>query len=143
MGSYPDLKSVPSLTRENPLPALTNPRFDSNGDFSFGRGKQDYLTGSAAVAQAVKTRLLLLLAEWWEDQSDGTPLFQNIIGVSGTQENISAANLIIQDRIINTKGVTEVVEYINTYENRSCSVYCVINTEYSENTTVEVNFSGI
>ena len=48
---------------------------DADGDYVFGRSKHAYLEGVEAVAQAIKTRLLLLYAEWWEDREDGLPLF--------------------------------------------------------------------
>lgn len=111
-------------------------RLDSNGDFSFGRSRQDFISGSDAVAQAIRTRLLLLIAEWWEDQADGTPLFQSILGVSGTPENLDAVDLIVQDRIISTENVTEIVSFVSTYEKREYSVNCTVNTVYG---TVEVS----
>lgn len=111
-------------------------RLDTNGDYSFGRGKQDFIAGAAAVAQAIKTRLLLLLEEWWEDQTDGTPLFQEVLGVSGTPENINAIDLVIQDRIITTENVLEIVSYESDYENRNYSMQCTVNTTFG---TVEVN----
>ncbi len=30
---------------------------DVNGDFTYGKGQNDYLTGNAAVGQSIKTRL--------------------------------------------------------------------------------------
>jgi hypothetical protein len=113
-------------------------RLDSSGDYCFGRGKQDFVSDTNAVAQAIKTRVLLLSEEWWEDQSDGTPLFQSILGVSGTPENLSAADLIVQDRIINTQNVTEIVDFTRSYENRVYSFKCTVNTVFGTTVTVEV-----
>lgn len=115
-------------------------RLDNNGDYSFGRSKQDFISGSDAVAQAIKTRLLLLTSEWWEDQADGTPLFQSIIGTTGTEENLESVDLIIKERIINTENVDEITDYSSTYENRNFSVSCTVNTTFGTETTVEVNF---
>jgi hypothetical protein len=115
-------------------------RLDSNGDFSFGRGKQDFISGSDAVAQSIKTRLLLLSAEWWEDQSDGTPLFQSIIGIPGTPDNLEAADLIIKDRIIETDNVTEIIDYASAYVNREFTVKCTVNTAFNNTATMEVIF---
>jgi hypothetical protein len=112
-------------------------RLDNNGDYSFGRGRQDFLAGSDAVGQAIKTRLLLLFAEWWEDQADGTPLFQSILGAPGTPENLNAADLIVQDRIINTENVVEIIEFISSYENRMYTIKCTIGTSFGT-TTLEV-----
>ena len=113
-------------------------RLDNKGDYSFGRGRQDFTSGAAAVGRAVKTRLLLLSGEWWEDQSDGTPLFQSILGAPGTPDNISAVDLLIQERITSTEGVTEILEYANDYKNRACSVKCTVGTVYGPTTVEEV-----
>lgn len=119
---------------------MTYRKLDSNGDYSFGRSKQDFVTDSNAVAQAIKTRLLLLFGEWWEDQSDGLPLFQSILGVSGTEDNLESVNLLIQERIINTDNVTDIVDYTSSYVNRSLSVSCTVNTTFGTTATVEVNY---
>ncbi len=59
-------------------------RLDANHDYSFGRGIDDFLEDVAgnpeAIAQAIKTRLLLFTGEWWEDLRDGLPLWQKILG---------------------------------------------------------------
>lgn len=114
-------------------------RLDNNNDYSFGRSKQDFVSSSDAVAQAIKTRLLLLYGEWWEDQGSGTPLFQNILGVSGTQENLEAVDLVVQEVIINTDNVTEISDFTSDYSNRVYSVSCTVNTIFSTSTTIEVS----
>lgn len=113
-------------------------RLDNNGDYSFGRGKQDFLSDTDAVVQAIKTRLLLLKNEWWEDQSDGTPLYQNVLGVYGTPDNLKAADLVVRDRIINTENVIEIVEFISNFEKRAYSVKCTVSTAFGTTATVEV-----
>ena len=45
-------------------------KLTETGDYSFGNGSLDYISGVAAIAQAVKTRIMLFLAEWWEDQEE-------------------------------------------------------------------------
>ena len=57
---------------------MKNRRLTDNWDYTFGHGINDYLTGVEAVAQAIKSRLLLLYHEWWEDLEDGLPLFEKI-----------------------------------------------------------------
>ena len=51
-------------------------RLTATGDYVFGQGSLDYLSDADAAAQAVKTKLKLLLGEWWENTGDGLPLFQ-------------------------------------------------------------------
>ena len=101
-------------------------------DYSFGNNAQDFLTGTVAVAQAVKTRLLLLAGEWWEDTSDGLPLFESILGKSGTPENIQAIDLLVRDRISTTQGVISIADFVSDYQNRIYTVNCTVTTEYGD-----------
>ena len=78
------------------------------GDFSFGKGGQDYLTGTEAIAQAIRTRLLLLLGEWWEDQEDGLPLFQRILGSRGDDRGRQAVDRI-QKHFTEDISITELI----------------------------------
>lgn len=88
----------------------------ADGDYMFGYGKQAYLEGVSAAAQAIKTRLLLLYAEWWEDREDGLPLWERILGTSGSDENIRAVDYIIKDRIQKTDGVLSVSAYSSDFD---------------------------
>jgi hypothetical protein len=45
------------------------------------------LQDAAAVRQAIQTRILLFLGEWWEDLNEGTPMFQKILGTRVTPNN--------------------------------------------------------
>ncbi|GAB6170541.1 hypothetical protein JCM15765_04000 [Paradesulfitobacterium aromaticivorans] len=110
---------------------------DSNGDYSFGKGIQDFLFDADAVAQAIKTNLLLFKAEWWENQSEGLPLFQNILGQSGTPEHLNAADLLIKERILATEGVAEVTDFKSAYENRKYTITsCTVKTTTGQNVIV-------
>lgn len=105
-------------------------RLDNNWDYCFGRGQQNYLSGVDAVAQAIKQRLLLLYAEWWEDIEDGLPLWEKILGTSGSEENRQAVDIIIRDRISGTEGVQSVSEFNSTYERRIYKFTASIETIY-------------
>lgn len=113
---------------------------DSNGDYSFGKSTQDLLLNADAVAQAIKTNLLLLQGEWWEDTSEGLPLFQNILGQSGTPEHLSAADLLIKERILSTQGVSQIQSLISDYENRK---YTISNVTVLTTTGLTVTVSGV
>lgn len=111
----------------------------NNGDYTLGKGEGNFVTGVDAVSQAIKTRLLLLQGEWWEDTNLGLPLFQSILGLPGTPENLHSIDLIIQDQIANTPDVTNILNFESTYENRTYSLKCTVETKYGE-ATVEVTF---
>ena len=98
---------------------MKNRRLDENWDYCFGHGINDYLTGVEAVAQAIKSRLLLLYREWWEDLEDGLPLFEKILASSGREDNIAAVDIIIKDRIANTKDVLAVLSFSSDFDRNS------------------------
>lgn len=103
---------------------------DADGDYVFGNNAQNFLSDTDAVTQAVKTRLKLFQGEWWENKNEGLPLFQSILGQSGSPENIKSADLLIKDIIANTQDVTDIVSFSSTYVNRNYSFSCTIETKY-------------
>lgn len=98
-----------------------------DGDMSFGQGVANFLVNSpACVAQAVQTRLLLLLGEFFLDVTDGTPYATEILAkaTAGTRDEA------IRDRILGTPNVTEIESYSSVVEGRSFRVQATINTAF-------------
>lgn len=110
-------------------------KIDENGDYVFGGNSNNFYTGAAAVAQAILTRLRLLLAEWWEGQEDGLPLFERILG----QRNREMAQKTILDRISKTPHVITVTSYNFEWNNeaRSMILHATVETEYGQVTIEE------
>ena len=78
------------------------------------------LEGTEAVTQAVKTRLLLLYGEWWENRLDGTPLFEKVFGQRlRTDETPDEIDLIFSERISGTQGVSEITKFESKIESES------------------------
>ena len=113
---------------------------DVNEDYSFGQGSTSFLSETDAVAQAIYTRLRLFLEEWWEDTGDGLPYFQSIAGAYLSRGK-QLVDSIIQKRIQGTKGVTDVYEFVSTYDpdTRHYSFQCKVNTIYGSISLEEVN----
>ena len=105
-------------------------RLDAKGDYTFGSGTKNYLTDLEAVAQAIKTRLFLLFSEWWEDREDGLPLFEEILGTSGASDNLEAVDIIVSERIANTKDVVSIVEFSSSFKERKYYYECKVDTVY-------------
>jgi hypothetical protein len=117
-------------------------RLDSNHDFCFGRGFGDYLEDQVsspdAIAQAIKTRLLLFLGEWWKDLRDGLPLWQKILG--SRVKNKAILDKILIDRIQGLKlpdnryAITAVKEITSEFdsETREYSFSCRVDTVFGE-----------
>jgi hypothetical protein len=106
---------------------------DENGDYSFGQGSANFLVDSPdAVAQLVLTRLKLSTGEWFLDKTDGTPYMTKILGM-GTS---GSRDLAIQERILETQGVTGIADYASTVDpvTRAFTVAAIIDTVYGQTT---------
>lgn len=108
----------------------------ADGDSTTFSGHTAFLINTpAAVAQAVMTRLNLWQGQWFLDNTVGTPWMQQVIGY-GTQD---ARNAAIQNTILGTPGVNQIVSYTSKIVNRQLQVACTINTIYG-NTTITTSF---
>lgn len=109
----------------------------STGDYTFGVKGTNFLVNSpAAVAQAVQTRLAIAVGEWFLDLSYGTPYQSRILGAG----RVSTYDAAIQQVILDTPGVTAIVQYSSTVDpnTRAASVFVVIDTQYGT-ATVQTN----
>ncbi len=83
-------------------------RLTSTGDYSFGNSQNDfYRDVPEAVGQAVQTRILLWLGEWFLNIDEGTPFMLAILGKHSKEE----ANVAIQDRVLNTQGMVDIQNF--------------------------------
>lgn len=115
-------------------------RLTSDHDMAFGNGMGDYLEDSdgnpEAIAQAIKTHLLLFLGEWWRNSLSGMPMWQRIIGQR--PQNKSIVDRIIIDRIKDTKlsdgryAVISVSNVDSTFdpETREYQFQCTVDTVF-------------
>ena len=117
---------------------------DKDGDYTLGRGDSGWLSGPAAVAQAIVTSLKLLLGEWWEDVNNGLPLWQSILGQPGSEVNKLSVDNIIRERILETNLngtplVSSIDDYVGTYNanTRAYSFTAIVTTIYSESVTIK------
>ncbi len=110
-----------------------------NGDYSFGRGQQDFVSDRDAVVQAIKTRLVLLYGEWWEEKDKGLPLFQTILGQPGTPDQQQAVDLLVQGVIAETPGVISIKDFNGSYAQRTYGLTCAVETQYGD-AVLEVSF---
>lgn len=107
---------------------------DENDDYVLGSYKNIFLTGKEAVGQAIKTRLKLLLEEWWENTEDGLPLFQQILGTFGGEDNLNGVDLIIQERILSTQDVIGLKDFERNFnfKTREYTFSAIVETRYGE-----------
>ena len=117
-------------------------KLSPDGDYLFGQNEKDFYDGTLAVGQAIKTNLLLLKGEWWEDIEKGLPLFQNILGQRNFQNNLNSIDLIIQNQILSTKDVVSVSDFSSDYDinTRQYSFACTCQSKYGDVIVNEVIF---
>lgn len=104
---------------------------DQNGDYVFGNGQADFFRDSVeAVAQAVKTRLLLWKGEWFLDTEEGTAYLQGVIGKHDQQTR----DAVIRNRVLNTEGVVQIASFesIIDPETRKLNDSVLIDTIYGQ-----------
>ena len=114
-------------------------KLTADGDYLLGRGEKDFIKDADSIGQAIKTRLLFLYGEWWEDREKGFPLFQSVIGKRGTAENLHTAELLILETIKNTPGVTGVNDITVCFDSirRAFSYRASVQTVYSQTILIE------
>ncbi len=116
-------------------------KLDENGDYTIGRRNEMY-EGTEAVAQAVKTRLLLLFGEWWENRQDGTPLFEKVFGQrQRVDETPDEIDLVFSERINSTQGVSEITRFESKIdaESRAYTADITIKTIYDTEFSVSLS----
>lgn len=111
---------------------------DENGDYVFGHGDADFLYGIDAMKQVILTRLHAFRGEWWEGDDTALPYFPDILGAPASARNKDTIDLMIIDRIIDTRGVISVSDIHSSIVNRQYSFACTVKTVYGD-TTVEVS----
>src|SRR5262245_2696914 len=83
-------------------------RLNSSWYMTFGHGLTDYLSDLQAVGQSIKSRLLLILGEWFLDVEDGTP-WPEILGIKPYDP--ATVEEAVRERILGTVGVTAITDY--------------------------------
>ncbi len=102
-------------------------RLDTNWDPAFGGGQRDYITDVDAVMQIIKSWLKLWLAEWWEDQTEGLPMFQKILGKMRADKDV--ADRLIQKRIAEVEYVTKIVSFSSTFDPSTRAYSCQVTVD--------------
>ena len=101
---------------------------DANGDFTFGKGLNNYSRDNNAVKLDVKTRLGSWLGDCFFDTGAGVDWW-NRLGSKGQRL------LLEQDLrrvILQTDGVTEILEFAVTLVDRKFSASYTVNSIYSK-----------
>lgn len=100
---------------------------DVNGDWTFGKGDNDYLSGIDAIAEDIQTRLQSFFGDCFFALSDGIDWF-NLLG-SKNEIGLVAA---ISTTLINTQNITGIDQLsINVDDQRLITIKYVVQTTLS------------
>lgn len=105
---------------------------DADDDMRPVGNQKQMLSGKEAVLKAVKSRLHLLLGEWWEDESLGFVVPRLIYEGIRTEEGRTMLVNYITAYIAQTPGVVAVRDVSGAVEGRALAYTCTIITEYGE-----------
>lgn len=110
---------------------------DQNHDWTFGRGKSNYLEKSEAIAQSVKTKLLSLKNDWFLNRDDGIAWFDYLEKNLNTQ----ALEVDCKRAILSVDGVEEITFFdikLNR-ETRELLIQVEYNDKYNKERGINFN----
>lgn len=110
-------------------------RLDANKDIVFGKGRYTYLENTPeTVGQIVWQRFKISLGEWWLNIDSG-------LDVAIADLPKEAIDTIIQERITETLGVIEILQFesIQDYETRHYTATVTVRTDYGNITIEDIN----
>ena len=104
---------------------------------SFGAGIADYAIEAEACAQAVTTRLLLLMGEWFLDTGSGVPYLNDIMI---RPANMPVVESIIKKTIIETEGVATLTDFRMSVDRntRRLAIQATVTTIYGSVANIKV-----
>lgn len=107
---------------------------DEEGNWLYGRGKNDYLKNGNAIAELLSTRLKSFLGDCFFDNTSGIDWF-NLLGAKDER----AISLAVSATILNTEGVTALLDLsINLSQTRVITITCSVNTVYGRQSNLIV-----
>ena len=101
----------------------------ANGDPLYGNGTSNFISNLAAVAQIIKTSLLLISGELWYNKQVGLPLWGALVSNPITNQAVA---LIYQNIILGVPYVTGITSLAVTYlpQSRSFSFAAEVQTQF-------------
>jgi len=112
-------------------------RLTANHDYQFGRSQSDLASDAEATAQSVRTRLLMLLGEWFLDTGAGVPHLQSIMVKPA---NFPLAEALIKKTILETVGVKSLNDFSLIFDpnTRKMTVNASVSTIYEDISSIKV-----
>jgi hypothetical protein len=107
-------------------------------DMNFGHSLDDYLHDAFAVGQNIKTRLLLILGEWFLDITAGVPW--NVLLGPKPADTVALEGAVRQT-IVTTTDVVEITAFSLDFDRatRKATIQTTVRTVYGTSVSVEVS----
>jgi hypothetical protein len=86
---------------------------DNNLDWTFGKGKANYISSQKAIRQNVLTRIKSFTNDWFSDINNGIPWIE-LLGQKQTRKRILRA---IESTVLQTEGVLS-IQKLEALENK-------------------------
>lgn len=101
---------------------------DTNGDWCFGRGKNDFLTTVSAIKMNIRTRILSWFGDCFFAQNEGIDWYNRM----GKTNQRTLLEDDIKRVIVQSYGVAELVSFESSLEDRVLTAEYVVKTIYGE-----------
>lgn len=104
------------------------------GDLVFQNSACPIVTNEGdVVAQRLYIRLRTMRTEWFMNLSYGVP-YQTIMGIKIDKNKIDS---ILQQQVLNTEGVREIVTWSSTFNSSNRSYECTFNVRTTNNVVTD------
>lgn len=100
----------------------------SNGDWTFGSGKGNYIAAIPAIGLNIKTRLLSWLGDCFFDTTAGIDWANRL----GSKNQRKLLELDLRRIILQSYGVTEIVSFDTNLTGRAFTANYTVNTIFSQ-----------
>ena len=109
---------------------------DTNGDWTFGLGKQNYLFNQKAIMLNISTRLYEFVNDSFWNQNAGID-WARLLGTPGTQTELT---LTVRSVVLQSFGVTAINSISSIYDEdtRNLVISMNINTIFTSNFGVQL-----
>lgn len=112
-------------------------KLTATGDMTFGNGVSNFWVNQPeGVAQAVKTRLRLVLGEWFYDTTDGTAWFTKILG----NNTRATRDPVVRNRTLQTTGMQKILAFSSGFDpqTRTYTVNMTFETVYGNSDVTDL-----
>lgn len=101
---------------------------DANGDWRFGAGLSNLASQNDAIALNIRTRVLSWMGDCFFDMKAGIDWVNRL----GSKNQATLLDLDLRRIILETEGVTGLVQFDIVYQNRIFTANYTVNTIYGQ-----------